>query len=106
MFQRFLSDIFNKTSLTKLKSAPVYLLLCFMLVFVQSAALIHSHDGDLQRKFDCDICLKVNATDHAIASSQFEFVIVSGTPQIETAQFSATFSIAPAFRARAPPLAS
>jgi len=103
MLRRFLSNIFNRTSLTKLKSAPVYLLLCFMLVFVQSAALIHNHDGELQSRFDCDICLKVNATDHAIASASFEFVVVSGAPQFEAPQFSVTFSTPPAFRARAPP---
>jgi len=104
MLQQFLSDIFNKMSLSKLKSAPVYLFLCFLLVFVQSAALIHNHDGDLQSRFDCDICLKVNGTDQAIASAQFEFVIASGAPQIAIAQYSASISTTPSFRARAPPL--
>jgi len=104
MLHKFLSDIFNQSTLSKLKSAPVYLFLCFLLVFVQSAALIHNHDGDLQSRFDCDICLKVNGTDQAVSSAQFEFVIASGTPQVEIAQFSATVSTLPSFRARAPPL--
>lgn len=106
MLQHFLSNIFNKTLSMKSGSVRASLLLCFLFVFVQSASLVHSHDGDLQTQFDCTICLKVNGSDHAIPAVLFDFVVVSAAPQIDVADFETSVPTRPSFRARAPPLSA
>lgn len=103
MFQ-FLPENFKvKPAVRRLRSASVQLLLCFMLVFAQGAVLVHSHDGDLQRQFDCDICLKVNSTDHGIASSYSFVAVASSAVEFSLPQFSAISFTTPSFQARAPP---
>lgn len=87
----------------RIRLLPVHLLLCLFLVFAQSAALVHSHEGDLQKQFDCDICLKLSSTDHAIASTAFDFAELKTTSAESLPQFHA-ITISPAvFHARAPP---
>lgn len=54
--------------LPEIRSLPVSAVLCLMLLFVQSADLIHTHKGDLQRQFDCEICLKIGSSTDVIPS--------------------------------------
>lgn len=92
-----------KPTLVRTRLVPARLILCFFLLFAQSAVLLHSHDGDLQQQFDCEICLKVNSTDHAIASSSIDFVLPKTFTAFALPQLDAITPALPAFRARAPP---
>jgi hypothetical protein len=81
----------------------VKLLLCALLLFVQSADLIHSHDGDLQRQFDCDICLKVGSGGNAIAVAGLSFPVkFSGQHYPELRPELPFIALTPA-NSRAPP---
>lgn len=82
---------------------PLHLMLCLFLVFAQSAALVHSHDGDLQKQFDCDICLKLNSSDTALGSSTATLAVVTASPVVALPQFSFTSLELTVFHARAPP---
>ncbi len=67
-----LSDEFYNISgplAAKAHAFPAMALLCLLLLFIQGANLIHSHEGDLQRQIDCDICLKIDSGSHAAAVS-------------------------------------
>ncbi|MSR12596.1 MAG: hypothetical protein EXR84_12515 [Gammaproteobacteria bacterium] len=103
MFSFLSTKLPYKAALQRFRLIPVRLLLCFFLVFAQSATLLHSHDGDLQRQFDCDICLKVNSSDHAIASSSFDFDLARSAVSYVAPQYHIATPVLPAFRARAPP---
>lgn len=85
------------------RSLPVYALLCLLLVFVQGTALVHHHEGDLQRQLHCDICLKVGAVDHAIAAAEFYVAVQISRTTFESVATPTPFRQLPAFRARAPP---
>lgn len=53
----------------RLSLALVSMLAAFLLL-VQSADLIHTHNGDLQAQVDCEICLKFGNDDEVIVDSQ------------------------------------
>ncbi|MDD9891498.1 MAG: hypothetical protein OXU30_14315 [Gammaproteobacteria bacterium] len=63
------SQSIQKKPAERARNLAAHALLCFLLVFVQGADLVHSHDGDLQQQFDCEICLKANSNEDAVASS-------------------------------------
>lgn len=44
------------------------LLLSVLLLFSQSADLIHSHAGGLERQVDCEICLKFGSSEESSAA--------------------------------------
>lgn len=44
-------------------------LLSVLILFAQSAELVHSHDGDLKPQFDCEMCLKLGSGGDAIVVS-------------------------------------
>ena len=60
----FVRPQFNKENQAdRVRHVALSALLCFLLVFVHGAGLAHTHEGDLQKQFDCDICLKVNSNE-------------------------------------------
>ena len=79
------------------------LLLSASLVLAQGILQSHHHDGSLLPQYECDICLKVNTSDQALASSAIAFHMVR-TPAETFEPFYETFTRElPAFAARAPP---
>lgn len=87
----------------KAKEYSAYGLLCFLLLFVQSADLTHSHDGDLQPQFDCEVCLKVGANEDFIESSSFIVHLNSDTTKITEFSAKAPHFFAIPANSRAPP---
>lgn len=49
----------------KAKRCALVLIAVLALVLSQGMALAHTHDGDLNRQFDCELCLKLSAGDDA-----------------------------------------
>ena len=89
--------------MTALKSLPLNAVLCLFLLFAQTVDLGHSHDADLQSRFDCEICLKVDSLDDLVVPSSTNLVtLVSSQPCSVLAQ-SQTFSTPTTATARAPP---
>ena len=80
-------------------------LLSAVLLFGQGVDITHSHDGDLQQRFDCEICVVTGALGQALSSSvltlEFERPAVDSELVSETL-VSTTRAIQ---RARAPPFA-
>lgn len=89
--------------LARMNALPSLLALCFVLLFVQSATLVHSHEGDLQPQFDCEICLKVGSAGHGIVSSAVAIEIPRVVVEVPTEQYGIATSIPVFFKARAPP---
>ena len=80
------------------------ILLCLLVLFAQSAGLIHIHDDDLLHQHDCEVCLKVGADDEALPAA--DTVLPwrpADLPAVETGEgFIPPSFLAP--RSRAPPL--
>jgi len=74
------------------------------LAFVQTAGLVHSHDGELQTQFDCEICLKAGSDNDIALNTSQAFVFESSSynlvEQLETTPLSRAI---PA-KSRSPPL--
>ena len=80
------------------------ILLCLLVLFAQSTSLIHTHDGDLQRHHDCEVCIKFGSDDEAftVAGAVSPERPAAG-PVVESGdQFIPLSFLAP--RSRAPPL--
>lgn len=56
----------------RFRSLPLTAVICLLLLFVQSAALVHSHESDLQVRYDCDICLKIGSSTDVIATGHVD----------------------------------
>ena len=56
----------------RFRSLPLTTVVCLLLLIVQGAALTHSHESDLQVRYDCDICLKIGSTTDAIAAGHVD----------------------------------
>ena len=101
----FVRPQFNKENQAdRVRHVALRALLCFLLVFVQGAGLAHTHEGDLQKQFDCEICLKANSNEDVIASDSQSLV-----PEIRTTtstEYADRIHSAAAISAnsRAPPL--
>ena len=101
----FVRPQFNKKNQTdRVRYFAFSALLCFLLVFVQGVGLAHTHEGELQQQFDCEICLKANPNEDVIASNNQSF-----DPEIRTTAFPeyaerAHTASAISANSRAPPL--
>ena len=86
------------------KSLPLSILFCLSILFVQSADLIHTHEGDLQQQFDCEFCLKIGSVEDQITSVQQPMETVPAFRRdYELSNHSPHFLPVPAQVARAPP---
>ena len=56
----------------RFQSLPLVAVVCLLLLFVQSAALVHSHESDLQVRYDCDICLKIGSSTDVNAAGHVD----------------------------------
>ena len=84
--------------------APFAAALALLLVFVQSADLIHTHD-ELAQQIDCEICLKFGSDDDVIADdSSFSTPLAQSVEPVLLQTDWAPVADSTA-RARAPPLA-
>lgn len=81
-------------------------LLCLSLLFVVGVDLNHSHDGDVQTRFDCEICLKVGSLEELTLAGDVSLAAIIRTPMLEAAVFSLPFLAGPSPTARAPPAVS
>ncbi len=89
---------------TSLKS--LLAMLCVLFVAAQVQGLNHAHDGDLNLKTDCDICLKLSSGDDVLISP---VTILSAQISHQTVTQYASASLVIEFvklqQARAPPIA-
>jgi len=61
-----LLQLISNNWLANVYRLPATVALCLLLVIAQSGYLVHSHDGNLQSQFDCEICLKFGSSGDAI----------------------------------------
>lgn len=86
----------------RLRHTLLAIIATFTLLVSQAAALQHSHEGDLQPRFDCQMCLKLGSSG-AIPAAGLSF----GQPVSLTFYLEPPISLAdaaaPVATARAPP---
>ncbi len=92
--------------MSQLRQLPALGLFCALLLFVQGASLIHTHQGELQLQTDCEICLKVGSFDDIMPASKVlpdtrALLRVFDSPVISLVTLSP-----PPRQARAPPVLS
>lgn len=86
-----------------LKTLSLLGLVCLSLLFMQSVDLTHSHNGDVQTRFDCEICLKVGSLEELAIGDDFRQLAVIRTQIFEARLYSLPFLASPSRIARAPP---
>lgn len=96
-----LPSTLNGTSKRRLLWLAPLLMLCLLLA--QSVDLVHNHDGELNQRFDCDICLKLGSNTVAAVAADFSFELVPGGFAVVDKGLVAPFIALPAARSRAPP---
>lgn len=79
-------------------------LLAVALLFAQSTELFHSHDSDLSKQFDCEICLKLSSLEDAVQAPQLATHLTSFTPEYFYLPVSPALLVTRHFNSRAPPL--
>lgn len=84
---------------------PIVAALALLLLFLQSTELAHAHADEIQQ-FQCEICVKVGASDDIIAadSISMSFGAVRQSYLVSTLEFIPLLAPAPA-NSRAPPQA-
>lgn len=93
----------KRITIERVRNLSIQALLCFMLVFVQGASLIHSHDGDLQNQIDCDICLKVGSIEGVLTSSGKGLDYNSGSISYNSAPVAIQYAAVVPSKSRSPP---
>ena len=66
---------FSVAARDRFRSLPLAAVVCLLLLFLQSAALSHSHDNDLHVRFDCDICLKIGSSTDVAAAGHVDIPV-------------------------------
>jgi hypothetical protein len=79
--------------------------LVLTLLFAQAVSLNHTHNGDLNDRVDCDICLKIGSNDDALISASSLPVIKASSTVYSLEPSSTLGSALIRATARAPPLA-
>ncbi len=77
--------------------------LCLLLLFAQTVYLGHSHDADLQSRFDCEICLKGGSVDDLLVPGSTNLPALVSSQSFPVLVQSQTFSAPTTATARAPP---
>jgi hypothetical protein len=97
-------SVYSVFGITELKRASLCVVLWLLLLFIQSIDLVHHHDDNLQTRYDCELCVKINSLDDMVLSDGFSLSAVKVRHTFETTTQSLTFFVAPAQKARAPPI--
>lgn len=94
---------FRVAARDRFRSLPLTAIFCLLLLFVQGAALSHSHDNDLHVRYDCDICLRIGSSIDVIAAVHVDSPV--SPVQLEWLDAAAEAPYQPLFdiRSRAPP---
>lgn len=81
-------------------------MLCVLFLAAQIQGLNHAHDGDLNLKTDCDICLKLSSSDDVLIVPATEFPAqLSRQTVAQYASASLVVESVKFHQARAPPIA-
>ena len=101
----FVRSQFNKENQAyRARNRWLSVLLCLMFVFAQGVGLAHTHEGELQKEFDCDICLNVSSSEDTIESSSQSFNLNTNTTSFMDYAERTPFGSAIPANSRAPPL--
>ncbi len=103
MHNKNVTSIISLSRTVEAKALPVLGILCLLLLFVQSADLIHSHDSDAQNQFECEICLKFGSIEDVLGTDQLNFNSEVDSQKPEAFVTVLPFSSHPTHRARSPP---
>ncbi len=95
---------FRVAARDRFRSLPLTAMVCLLLLFVQGAALSHSHDDDSQARYDCDICLKIGSSTDGIATGHVDIPVSPVRQEWLDATAEAPFLPLLDIRSRAPPL--
>lgn len=90
----------------RLRALSAIGLLSFLLLFVQSADLVHSHETDTGSTIHCDICLKAGSLEHGLAFKAVPAPVLSPLAEFIQPEFQLSKSPRLTPVARAPPLHS
>ena len=94
-------------NLTRIKRLPgrrgIFLLAALALVVSQTLALEHTHNGDLQLRFDCQLCVKLSSADDAIPVSLVVVELERQNPDYVEPFHAVIVAAQPSPVARAPP---
>ncbi len=96
---------YDAASGSRFRSSPLVVSVCLLLLFVQGAALVHSHDGDLQVRYDCDICLKIGSDADPVAAGHAHDPVRPARHEWPDIRTESPFPSLLDLRSRSPPLA-
>ncbi len=100
-----LQNEFSVAARDRFRSLPLTALVCLMLLFVQAATFSHSHENDLQVRYDCDICLKIGSSTDVIAAGHVYNPVSPVRHEWRDSAVEAPFLPLLDIRSRAPPQA-
>ena len=96
---------FRVAARDRFRSLPLTAMVCLLLLFVQGAALSHSHDDDSQARYDCDFCLRIGSSIDVIAAGHVDSSVSPVQHEWLDAAAEAPFQPLFDIRSRAPPQA-
>ena len=94
---------FRVAARDRFRSLPLTAVVCLLLLFVQGAALSHTHDDDQQVRYDCDICLKIGSSTDVIAPGHVDIPVSPVQHEWLDATVETPFLPLLDIRTRAPP---
>ena len=103
MHNKNLASIARLSRIVEAKALPVLAILCLLLLFVQSADLIHIHGSDAQNQLECEICLKFGSVEDSLRTDQLNFNCEVDSQKPEAFVTVLPFPSHPTHRARSPP---
>ncbi len=98
-------NAFSVAARDRFQSLPLTAVVCLLLLFVQSAALTHSHENDLQVRYDCDTCLNIGSSADVIAAGHVDNPVFPLRHEWREAATELPFLPLLDVRSRAPPQA-
>ena len=96
---------FSVATRVRYRSLPLAAAVCLLLLFAQGAGLSHSHENDLQVRYDCDICLKIGSSTDVIAAGHVYNPVSPVRHEWRDSAVEAPFPPLLDVRSRAPPQA-
>ncbi len=96
---------YDAASEGRFRSLPLVVSVSLLLLFVQGAALVHSHGDDLEVHHDCDICLKIGSGIDFIAADHVHEPVKPAQHEWLDIQTESPFLPLLDLRSRAPPRA-
>lgn len=99
MLNSFRFKFLNKVSRNAVRG-----LVCVVLLFVQSTGLSHSHEGELQAQYDCEICLKSGSIEDILIVGEHSVRFCNNSQKYISIDENRPFTLALTAKSRSPPI--